>query len=143
MKYFSDTLLKDGGQTLNALFDTMCIKLGRYLQEIGLVSKSANGIELARAAYSFCPHHVSHYLGMDVHDTPLITRTIPLVSGMICTVEPGIYIDARRTDVPEEFRGIGIRIEDDVLIADNNNVEVLTKDCIKEPDALEKLIKST
>lgn len=82
-------MCKDGGKTLNALFDTMCAKLGRYLQEIGLIDRSVTGIELVKAAYSFCPHHVSHYLGMDVHDTPLITRNIPVVPGMVCTVEPG------------------------------------------------------
>lgn len=120
----------------------MCAKLGRYLQEVGLISKQLHGVELARAAYGFCPHHVSHYLGMDVHDTPLITRNVPLVPGMVCTVEPGIYIDADRQDVPDEFRGIGIRIEDDVLISGDNAVEVLTETCIKDPDALEKLIKT-
>jgi hypothetical protein len=42
-----------------------------------------------QAAYSFCPHHVSHYLGMDVHDTALIPRSVPLEPGMVITVEPG------------------------------------------------------
>jgi len=93
-------------------------------------------------AYSFCPHHVSHYLGMDVHDTSTISRGIPLQPGMICTVEPGIYIAADRHDVPEEFRGIGIRIEDDILISSDTQVEVLTEKCIKEPKKLENLIRN-
>lgn len=41
--------------------------------------------------YDFCPHHVSHYLGMDVHDTGLIPRNIPLQPGMVITVEPGKF----------------------------------------------------
>jgi Xaa-Pro aminopeptidase len=44
---------------------------------------------VVQAAYSFCPHHVSHYLGMDVHDTALIPRSVPLEPGMVITVEPG------------------------------------------------------
>lgn len=92
-------------------------------------------------AYKFCQHHVSHYLGMDVHDTPLISRSINLVPGMVCTVEPGIYIPYDRKDVPTEFRGIGVRIEDDVLIK-NGSVEILTNKCVKEINELIALINS-
>lgn len=88
-KELIDVLLKDGGLTLDSLFDTMCLRLGIYLQEIGLVQKGLVGMELARAAYAYCPHHVSHYLGMDVHDTPTISRSVHLQPGMVCTVEPG------------------------------------------------------
>lgn len=45
-----------------------------------------------QAVYQFCPHHVSHYLGMDVHDTPSVPRNIKMQPGMIITVEPGPYI---------------------------------------------------
>lgn len=58
---------------------------------------------------------------------------------MVCTVEPGIYIGHDREDVPKEFRGIGIRIEDDVLITSDNNVEVLTAECVKERGEIENL----
>lgn len=85
------TLMKEGGRTLDELFDTMCIKLGIYLQEIGIIPKNLTCVDLAKVAYSFCPHHVSHYLGMDVHDTPLISRNSPLIPGMVCTVEPGNF----------------------------------------------------
>lgn len=135
-----NAMLKDGGRTLDDLFDTMCLRLGQLLQEAGLLKRTLAGIELSRAAFKLCPHHVSHYLGMDVHDTPLMPRTLPLVPGMVCTVEPGIYIPADSTDVPAEFRGLGIRIEDDVLIAGDQTIEVLTEECIKEPDALEALL---
>lgn len=135
------TLLNPGGLTLDELFDTMCFRLGSYLQEINLVPKQLSGYELARAAYKFCPHHVSHYLGMDVHDSPLVSRSNQLVPGIICTVEPGIYISEDRQDVPKEFRGIGLRIEDDILITDDMKVEVLTKNCVKELVELEALIK--
>lgn len=163
-----DILLKDGGLTLDSLFDTMCVRLGIYLQEIGLVQKGLVGMDLAKAAYTYCPHHVSHYLGMDVHDTSTVSRSIHLKPGMICTVEPGrmlchfysqflmclqwclvffckisgVYIARDRKDVPEEFRGIGIRIEDDVLIASDHTVEVLTEKCIKDPALLTKQMNS-
>lgn len=91
-KELIDTLLQHGGKSLDELFDTMCLKLGFYLQEIGLIPKSTSDLELARAAYSFCPHHVSHYLGMDIHDTPLIARSTQLMPGMVFTVEPGDYM---------------------------------------------------
>ncbi|XP_055840539.1 xaa-Pro aminopeptidase 3 [Episyrphus balteatus] len=136
-------LLREGGDTLDTLFETMCIRLGKYLKEVGLIpAHITNDQAIARAAYNFCPHHVSHYLGMDVHDTPLMSRSMKLVPGMVCTVEPGIYIAKDRLDVPKEFRGLGIRIEDDVYIADTERVEILTSDCIKERSSLESLLKS-
>lgn len=139
----------------------MCFLLGKYLQEIGLISKNLIGVELAKAAFTFCPHHVSHYLGMDVHDTPMISRGMQLVPGMVCTVEPGkkigfsyliaikqfvftflvgIYIASDRLDVPKEFRGIGIRIEDDILIGQDGNVHVLTNECVKGIEETQRLV---
>lgn len=134
------TLLNAGGSTLDELFDTMCLRLGKYLQEAHLIAKEKSGYELARDAYKFCPHHVSHYLGMDVHDTPLVSRSNKLCQGVVFTVEPGIYIGTDRTDVPKEFRGLGLRIEDDVLVTSNMKIEVLTKDCVKDTSELTKLI---
>jgi Xaa-Pro aminopeptidase len=67
----------------------------------------------------FYMHSAGHYLGMDVHDVGLYSmdgRPRALEAGVVLTVEPGIYIAADNSDVPEEFRGIGVRIEDDVLI---------------------------
>lgn len=61
---------------------------------------------------------------------------------MVFTVEPGIYISANRRNVPEEFRGIGIRIEDDCAILEDNSVEVLTRACAKEVDEIRGLKKT-
>lgn len=60
--------------TLDQLFRDMCFLLGKRLQEIGLIPKHLNGDKLISAAYTYCPHHVSHYLGMDVHDAGNISR---------------------------------------------------------------------
>lgn len=116
------------------------MRLGKYLQECHLIPRDKAGYDLARAAYKFCPHHVSHYLGMDVHDTPLVSRSNKLIPGNVFTVEPGIYISNDRQDVPEEFRGLGLRIEDDVLVTPSMKLEVLTSKCVKDTGELLKLI---
>ena len=83
---------------------------------------------------------------MDVHDTNLISRNIPLESGMVITVEPGFYIPRNASskyfeNIPEEFRGVGIRIEDDVLITKDDKTgalscEVLSGSCPKDVENL-------
>ena len=68
-------------------------------------------------------HGTSHHLGIDVHDCALATRAqymdAELKPGMVLTVEPGLYFKADDLKVPERFRGIGVRIEDDVLVTEN------------------------
>jgi Xaa-Pro aminopeptidase len=84
---------------------------------------------------NFYPHNTSHWIGMDVHDCGeyyLADGTsIPLEAGNMLTIEPGIYIGEDRTDVPAEYRGIGIRIEDDILVTATGS-ENMTKDAPKE-----------
>lgn len=66
------------------------------------------------------PHGTSHHLGLDVHDCAAARASMyldaPLRPGMVFTIEPGLYFKSDDLSVPEEFRGIGIRIEDDVLV---------------------------
>ncbi len=68
-------------------------------------------------------HGTSHHLGLDVHDCALATREeymdAELVPGMVLTVEPGLYFKADDLKVPERFRGIGVRIEDDVVVTED------------------------
>jgi Xaa-Pro aminopeptidase len=64
-------------------------------------------------------HKTSHWLGMDVHDVGAYFvdgKHRPLEAGMVLTVEPGIYIAKDYDKVPAEWRGIGVRIEDDILV---------------------------
>jgi len=84
---------------------------GEKLRELGLI-KVIN----KESVHKFCPHSVSHFLGLDVHDAGDYER--PLENGMVLTVEPGIYI-------PEEK--IGIRIEDDALITLKGNTNLSLK----------------
>ena len=86
-------------------------------------------------------HRTSHWLGRDVHDVgryALDGEPRPLVPGMVFTVEPGCYVPADADDVPEAFRGIGIRIEDDVLVTESG-VEVLSAAAPKMAVELEAL----
>lgn len=84
------------------------------------------------------PHHVGHYIGLDVHDTPAISRRIPLRKGMAITIEPGLYIPDDE-QFPKHFRNIGIRIEDDVLIQPNHPI-ILSVDAPKELVDIEALM---
>jgi intermediate cleaving peptidase 55 len=83
------------------------------------------------------PHHVGHYVGLDVHDSPGYPRTGVLRAGQCVTIEPGIYVpDDERW--PAHFRGIGIRIEDSVCVQDENPL-VLTTEAVKEVVDIEAL----
>ena len=78
-------------------------------------------------------HGTSHWLGMDVHDVGSYTnkgKARPLEAGMVITVEPGLYVAADAPDVPAELRGIGVRIEDDVVVT-AGAPDVLTAGCPK------------
>ncbi|GAB1202877.1 hypothetical protein APSETT445_001501 [Aspergillus pseudonomiae] len=97
------------------------------LQQLGFdVSGNAMGI--------LFPHHLGHYVGLDVHDCPGYSRGYNLKAGQCITVEPGIYVpDSDRW--PEKFRGIGIRIEDSVCVGDDSPI-VLTTEAVKEVEKL-------
>jgi Xaa-Pro aminopeptidase len=87
-------------------------------------------------------HGTSHWLGLDVHDVgPYVQNSdsILLEAGMVLTVEPGIYIAGDDESVPQKYRGIGIRIEDDILITENGN-ENLTDSIPKTVSEIESLV---
>lgn len=97
-----------------------------------------------RTYREFYMHSTSHWLGMDVHDVGVYKQGgewVNLQAGCVLTVEPGLYIAAERDDVPEKYKGIGVRIEDDVLIT-RNGPDVLTKDCPKTIEDIEALMAS-
>lgn len=102
-------------------------------------------LEIALSEEKYRPyfmHRTSHYLGMDVHDVGdyyADEKPRPLEPGVVLTVEPGIYVAEDNPDVPAEFRGIGVRIEDDILVTASGH-ENLTLDVPKDPQELEALI---
>jgi len=89
---------------------------------------------------AFFMHGLSHWLGLDVHDVGFYgpDRSRVLEPGMVLTVEPGLYI-APDADVPAQYRGIGIRIEDDIVITETGN-ENLTATVVKKADDIEALM---
>ncbi len=109
--------------------------------ELGILKGEVEQLIAEQAHRPFYMHGLGHWLGLDVHDvghygTPDRDRT--LEPGMVLTVEPGLYI-APNADVPEEYRGMGIRIEDDILIT-ATGIENLTVSVVKDADAIEALM---
>ncbi|KAG0255763.1 hypothetical protein BG011_004943 [Mortierella polycephala] len=100
---------EEHGLSLNQIHDESMRLTKEGLQRLGITPLPH---DMDRRLY---PHHVGHYLGMDVHDTGDISRSRPLKTGMVITIEPGLYIP-RDGAYPEEYQGIGIRIEDNVVI---------------------------
>lgn len=90
-------------------------------------------------------HGTSHWLGLDVHDIgtigtrSLYLKTLPLKPGMVFTVEPGLYFDPMDKRLPPKYRGIGVRIEDDVAIT-KNGCEVLSSGVPKTVKDIEQLM---
>jgi len=82
----------------------------------------------------YLPHGITHPIGIDVHD---VMQGNTLAAGMVITIEPGIYIPADDTTMPAEYRGVGIRIEDDVLVTPDGSV-VLSALIPVTIDAIEK-----
>ena len=77
----------------------------------------------------FYPHRVGHYLGMDVHDVGLYRKEDQptlLEPGMVFTVEPGLYCQPDDEECPESYRGIGIRIEDNVVVTEDGYQNLTT-----------------
>jgi len=128
--------------SIDGMYRNMQKLLGKGLQSAGLISSNHDEATATRFAHLFCPHNVGHHLGMDVHDCGTVPKSRPLVAGNVITVEPGVYIPNTNKSVPEEFRGIGIRIEDDILITDSG-CDVLTASCPKSPQEIENIVQAS
>ncbi|PHH85906.1 hypothetical protein CDD83_11005 [Cordyceps sp. RAO-2017] len=96
------------------------------------------GFDLSPAGlHQLFPHHVGHYVGLDVHDCPDHSRRETLRSGHCVTIEPGVYVpDDDRW--PRHFRGMGIRIEDSVCV-DDDSPFILSTEAVKEVGDIEAL----
>jgi Xaa-Pro aminopeptidase len=110
------------------------------LVKLGVMKGEVETLIEEQAHRQFFMHGLSHWLGLDVHDVGYYgsDRDRVLEPGMVITVEPGLYI-APDADVPAEYRGIGIRVEDDIIITADGN-ENLTDSVVKEADEIEALM---
>jgi Xaa-Pro aminopeptidase len=116
--------------------------LVRGMIDLGLLEGEVEGlIEEEKQYKRFFMHNTSHWLGLDVHDAgPYRERggdPVALQPGMVLTVEPGLYIPAD-DDVPHALRGIGVRLEDDVLVTVEGH-EILTRGVPVDPDEVERI----
>jgi len=112
------------------------------LVELGLLQGDVDELIAAEAYKPFYMHRAGHWLGMDVHDVgdyKVGGEWRVLEPGMAMTVEPGIYVAADNQDVAKKWRGIGVRIEDDVVVT-RNGCEILTGGVPKSVDEIEALM---
>ena len=122
------------GSSLEQIHATCVDVITRGLVKLGILQGEVEQLIKDEAYKPFFMHKTSHWLGMDVHDVGnyyVGGKARPLEPGMVLTVEPGIYISKNNDKVAPEWRGIGVRIEDDILVTEG------------EPDNLTKQIPKT
>ena len=117
--------------------------ISQGLLDLGLLDGELNEIVESNRYFDFYMHRVGHYMGLDVHDVggkDMNGDWLDYAPGMITTIEPGIYIN-ENLDVPDEYKNIGIRIEDNVVVTETG-FKVLTDLVPKEINDIESLMNS-
>ncbi|MCP9891311.1 aminopeptidase P N-terminal domain-containing protein [Cyanobium sp. Aljojuca 7D2] len=134
------------GFSAEGVHDTAVRVLVAGLLDLGLLAGSVDGVIEQGAYRHLYMHRTGHWLGLDVHDVGayrLGEHHVELEPGMVLTVEPGLYVSDRlpvpegQPAIEERWKGIGIRIEDDVAVTDHGH-ENLTAAALKAPAALER-----
>jgi Xaa-Pro aminopeptidase len=134
------------GFTAEGVHDTAVRVLVAGLLDLGLLAGSVDGVIEQGAYRHLYMHRTGHWLGLDVHDVGayrLGEHHVELEPGMVLTVEPGLYVSDRlpvpegQPAIEERWKGIGIRIEDDVAVTEHGH-ENLTAAALKVPAALER-----
>ena len=117
------------------------------MKKLGLLKGKTKDLIKKKAYMKYYMHGVGHYLGLDVHDAgryftdQKAKNSRPFAPGMVLTVEPGLYIPPDDKSAPAKYRGIGIRIEDDVLVTEDGNVN-LTAKVPKDAEEIEELMNA-
>ena len=117
------------------------------MKKLGLLKGKTSDLIKKKEYMRYYMHGVGHYLGLDVHDAgryftdQTAKNSRPFAPGMVLTVEPGLYIPPDDKSAPAKYRGIGVRIEDDVLVTAEGNRN-LTAKVPKDPEAIEALMSS-
>ena len=131
------------GNHWNDPHDAAVSVIAKGLKKLGLLDGAPAKLIRDGAYREYYMHRTGHWLGMDVHDVgdyKVGDEWRVLETGMVMTVEPGIYIPNKRK-IPKAFRNIGIRIEDDVAISPKGP-DVLSKGLARDPDEIETLMRS-
>ncbi len=132
------------GNEYEAVHNTAVRVLTEGMVELGLLSGDVDALIEDESYKRYYMHRTGHWLGMDVHDVGAYFDrgdSRPLRPGMVTTVEPGLYIAPDDEDAPAALRGIGVRIEDDILVTDGEP-EVLSAHVPREIDEIEALVGS-
>ena len=130
------------GAGFNVPHETAVRVMTEGLVELGLLDGEVDELVAKESFKRFCVHKTSHWLGLDVHDVGdyrVDDAWRTLEPGMVLTIEPGIYIPDDDS-VPVKYRGIGIRIEDDVLVTRDGH-EVLTAAAPKTVKEIEAVMR--
>lgn len=139
------------GKTLAYLNEITCEHLTRGLYELGILTGDLSELIAARACKKYFIHGLGHWLGLDVHDVgdyqvdKKRQQLRVFEPGMVMTIEPGLYIPLHdvneeiNTPVDEKWRGIGVRIEDNILVT-QNGYENLTANAPKTIAEIEALM---
>jgi Xaa-Pro aminopeptidase len=128
------------GATIDGIHAEVIEQLTRKMVDLGLLEGDVAALVEKQAYKPFYMHRTSHWLGLDVHDVGFYSiegAARPLTPGMVLTIEPGLYI-AEDAVAPAELRGIGVRIEDDILVTESG-YENLTRATPKSVAELEEV----
>ena len=114
------------------------------LVSLGILTGRVDDLLDKEAYLPFCMHKTGHWLGLDVHDVgdyQVNDESRVFEEGMVTTIEPGLYFDETMAEVPTAYHGIGIRIEDDVLVTRSGH-DILTDAVPKTVEDIEQLMGS-
>jgi Xaa-Pro aminopeptidase len=130
------------GLRYSDMHDTAVRVLTEGLVDRGVIDGPAEKAIEDKTFRAFYMHGTGHWLGMDVHDVGAYhvdEASRPLEAGMVFTVEPGLYFSPDEPRSPARWRGLGVRIEDDVLVTESG-CEVLSKGAPVDPDEIERVV---
>ena len=130
------------GVTLDEMHERSVEILTEGMVRLGLLQGDAKKLIEEEGYKKFYMHRLGHYLGMDVHDVGVYHadgQPRPIEAGIVMTVEPGLYIAEDAEGIPDKYRGIGVRIEDDVLVTVDGR-RVLTDKAPKQIEEIEALM---
>jgi Xaa-Pro aminopeptidase len=127
------------GATRRQIHEAACRIFCDGLTELKILKGGAAANFEEKKYQRFFPHYIGHWLGLDVHDVNPISASLdnprarldskerPLLPGVLLTLEPGLYFDAKDDKIPKKYRGIGVRLEEDILVTANGAAVLTSK----------------